>query len=111
MKTWPNPLDSYVPIPFARLCDRHLFISLGGGLYAHYIGFLDPEVFTWYYIVTMLIMVLIGGSGTIAGPVIGAILFYLAAGIPPWHQGLSNGHLWPDPGVSHPLMPDESTAF
>jgi branched-chain amino acid transport system permease protein len=51
------------------------FISLGGGLYAHYIGFIDPEVFTWYYIVTMLIMVLIGGSGTIAGPVIGAILF------------------------------------
>ncbi len=51
------------------------FISLGGGLYAHYIGFIDPELFTWYYIVTMLIMVLIGGSGTIAGPVIGAILF------------------------------------
>jgi branched-chain amino acid transport system permease protein len=51
------------------------FISLAGGLYAHYISFLDPEVFTWYYIVTMLIMVLIGGPGTIAGPVIGAILF------------------------------------
>ncbi len=104
MKSWPSRLG------FARFRFHLLafvigtcFISLGGGLYAHYIGFLDPEVFTWYYIVTMLIMVLIGGSGTIAGPVIGAILFTWLPEYLRRHQGLSDGLLWPDPGGSDHL--------
>jgi branched-chain amino acid transport system permease protein len=46
-----------------------------GGLYAHYTRFVSPEVFLFSYTVTMVIMVVAGGKGTLAGPVVGALLF------------------------------------
>jgi branched-chain amino acid transport system permease protein len=49
--------------------------GLGGGLYAHYTRFVSPEVFLFTYTVTMVIMVVAGGKGTLAGPVVGAVLF------------------------------------
>jgi branched-chain amino acid transport system permease protein len=49
--------------------------GLGGGLYAHYTRFVSPEVFLFSYTVTMVIMVVAGGKGTLAGPVVGAIIF------------------------------------
>src|SRR5204863_5671917 len=45
--------------------------GLGGGLYAHYVRFVSPEVFLFTYTVTMVIMVVAGGKGTLAGPVVG----------------------------------------
>ena len=49
--------------------------GLGGGLYAHYTRFVSPEVFLFTYTVTMVIMVVAGGKGTLAGPVVGAVIF------------------------------------
>ncbi|HUK63863.1 MAG TPA: branched-chain amino acid ABC transporter permease, partial [Dongiaceae bacterium] len=49
--------------------------GLGGALYAHYTRFVSPEVFLFTYTVTMVIMVVAGGKGTLAGPVVGAVLF------------------------------------
>ena len=49
--------------------------GLGGWLYAHYTRFVSPEVFLFSYTVTMVIMVVAGGKGTLAGPVVGAALF------------------------------------
>jgi branched-chain amino acid transport system permease protein len=46
-----------------------------GSLYAHYVRFVSPEVFLFGYTVTMVIMVVAGGKGTLAGPVVGAVLF------------------------------------
>ena len=46
-----------------------------GGLYAHYTRFVSPEVFLFTYTVTMVIMVVAGGTGTLAGPVVGAVIF------------------------------------
>jgi len=46
-----------------------------GSLYAHYTRFVSPEVFLFSYTVTMAIMVVAGGKGTLAGPVVGAVLF------------------------------------
>jgi branched-chain amino acid transport system permease protein len=46
-----------------------------GALYAHYTRFVSPEVFLFSYTVTMVIMVVAGGKGTLAGPVVGAVLF------------------------------------
>jgi branched-chain amino acid transport system permease protein len=54
-----------------------ILIGMSGSFYAHYVGFIDPEIFSWYYIVTPLNMLIIGGAGTIVGPVIGAFLFTL----------------------------------
>jgi branched-chain amino acid transport system permease protein len=49
--------------------------GLAGSLYAHYTRFVSPEVFLFTYTVTMVIMVIAGGKGTLAGPVVGALLF------------------------------------
>jgi branched-chain amino acid transport system permease protein len=49
--------------------------GLAGGLYAHYTRFVSPEVFLFTYTVTMVIMVVAGGKGTLAGPIVGAVVF------------------------------------
>jgi branched-chain amino acid transport system permease protein len=49
--------------------------GVAGSLYAHYVRFVSPEVFLFSYTVTMVIMVVAGGKGTLAGPVVGAVLF------------------------------------
>ena len=46
-----------------------------GSLYAHYTRLVSPEVFLFSYTVTMVIMVVAGGKGTLAGPVIDAVIF------------------------------------
>lgn len=46
-----------------------------GGLYTHYIRIVDPDVFLFIYTVTMVIMVVAGGKGTLAGPVVGGLIF------------------------------------
>jgi branched-chain amino acid transport system permease protein len=49
--------------------------GFAGGLYAHYTRYVSPEVFLFSYTVTMVIMVVAGGKGTLAGPVVGAVIF------------------------------------
>jgi branched-chain amino acid transport system permease protein len=49
--------------------------GFGGGLYAHYTRYVSPEVFLFSYTVTMVIMVVAGGKGTLVGPVVGAVIF------------------------------------
>lgn len=51
------------------------FAGVAGSLYAHYIGFVSPDLFYFTYITTMLTMVVLGGMGTIIGPVVGAVVF------------------------------------
>jgi len=46
-----------------------------GSLYAHYLRIIDPDIFLFLYTVTMVIMVITGGKGTLAGPVVGGALF------------------------------------
>ena len=35
----------------------------------------DPDVFLFIYTVTMVIMVITGGKGTLAGPIVGGLIF------------------------------------
>ena len=49
--------------------------GMAGSLYAHYTRFVSPEVFLFTYTVTMVVMVVAGGKGTLAGPLVGALLF------------------------------------
>jgi branched-chain amino acid transport system permease protein len=51
--------------------------SASGGLYAYYIGFLTPVVFALTTLVTAIVVGVIGGSGTIYGPIIGAALYVI----------------------------------
>ena len=48
--------------------------GLGGGFYAHYISYVGPEVFQFAFMVSMIIMVLMGGKGTLLGPLVGALI-------------------------------------
>jgi branched-chain amino acid transport system permease protein len=47
--------------------------ALAGSLYAHYVGYIDPTSFTINDSLLVLSMVIIGGAGSIWGPVVGAI--------------------------------------
>ncbi len=51
------------------------FAGIGGVLYASYIGFLSPEITDYHVSFDALIYVMIGGIGTIVGPIIGTLLF------------------------------------
>src|SRR5438046_10220712 len=53
--------------------------GMAGSLYAHYTRFVSPEVFLFSYTVTMVIMVVAGGKGTLAGPIVGALIFTVLA--------------------------------
>jgi branched-chain amino acid transport system permease protein len=61
-----------------------------GSLYAHYIRIIDPDVFAFISTVTMLIMVVSGGKGSLVGPVVGGLIFGLL------------------PVVLRPIMPPEA---
>jgi branched-chain amino acid transport system permease protein len=54
-----------------------LLAGMAGGFYAHYISFVGSEVFTFSFMATMIIMVLVGGKGTLVGPLVGALLITL----------------------------------
>ena len=46
-----------------------------GSLYAHYMRIIDPEVFQFATTVTMVIMVVGGGKGSLTGPIVGGLIF------------------------------------
>jgi len=50
------------------------FAGLAGGLYASYIGFLSPDISDFHVTFEVLIQVMFGGIGTMAGPIIGATI-------------------------------------
>lgn len=54
-----------------------LLAGLAGGFYAHYISFVGSEVFRFAFMATMIIVVLVGGKGTLIGPLVGALLVTL----------------------------------
>ncbi len=77
-----EPLATSVGIDVTRYLVLATVVSaamagVAGALYAHYIRIVDPDVFLFIYTVTMVIMVVTGGKGTLAGPVVGGLLFGL----------------------------------
>ena len=51
------------------------FAGIGGVLYASYIGFLSPELTDYHVSFDSLVYIMIGGVGTMAGPIVGTLLF------------------------------------
>jgi len=54
-----------------------VFSGLGGGLYAIYNGFVSPDALSFGLSGTFLLMVVLGGAGSLMGPAIGAGVFLL----------------------------------
>ncbi|MEZ5126058.1 MAG: branched-chain amino acid ABC transporter permease [Thermoleophilia bacterium] len=63
-----------------------LLAGFAGALYASVVGFISPSVFTLNASIAFLAMAVVGGSGSLAGPIVAAILLtlvqYLDALIP-----------------------------
>ena len=53
------------------------FAGLAGALFAPFRGFASPEVMFWVLSGQVLMMVVMGGIGTLVGPVLGAMVFIL----------------------------------
>jgi branched-chain amino acid transport system permease protein len=53
--------------------------GLAGALYAPFAGFTNTELLFWLFSGQVLIMVIVGGAGTLIGPVIGAAFFMLVS--------------------------------
>lgn len=69
-------------IDTARLALRSVVIGstiagVAGALYGHYVQFVSPDVLTFGVMITLVVMVLGGGMGTLWGPVVGAVIFTL----------------------------------
>lgn len=50
------------------------FAGVAGGLFAHFQGFIDPNSFNFQRSVEVVIMVVIGGMGSLSGAVLGGII-------------------------------------
>jgi branched-chain amino acid transport system permease protein len=63
-------------------------MGLGGALFAHKIGYLAPDIFTILLSIQLLLLVIIGGLGSLHGAVFGAIFVAL---LPPFIAILRDG--------------------
>lgn len=57
--------------------------GLSGSLYAFYMKSITPALFNLDYMLMMLIMVIIGGSGTIGGPILGSAIYVFGLNLIP----------------------------
>lgn len=69
-----------IGVPRARTKRNAYMLSaalagLAGGFYAHLVGYLGPETFGLHRSVEVLVMAVVGGLGTLTGPVLGAVVF------------------------------------
>jgi branched-chain amino acid transport system permease protein len=73
------------------------FEGVGGGLMASYIGSISPDQFTFMLTFQLLIMIVLGGLGSISGSIIGAIVVLGGMELlrflddPGWHLGPIHG--------------------
>ena len=51
-----------------------LFAGFAGGLYAHMSSYISPDTFSFDQSIIFFTMVLVGGAGTVWGPIVGAVL-------------------------------------
>jgi branched-chain amino acid transport system permease protein len=51
-----------------------LFAGVAGSLYAHMSAYISPDTFSFDQSIVFFTMVLVGGAGTVWGPIVGAIL-------------------------------------
>jgi branched-chain amino acid transport system permease protein len=53
-----------------------LFVGMAGGIWGYYLTYLRPNIFLLIIVAAQLVlMTVLGGKGTVAGPVVGAVLF------------------------------------
>jgi branched-chain amino acid transport system permease protein len=53
------------------------YAALAGSLFVHVVGFVSPEVYGLHMVVLAFTMLYVGGIGTVAGPLVGAVVISL----------------------------------
>lgn len=51
-----------------------VYATIAGSLYAHYIGFINPSAYNLEFSINYVVMLVIGGIGSVPGNILGAIL-------------------------------------
>lgn len=78
--------DEIAALAMGKDVDKHkiivfvvgaFFAGIAGSLYAHYITFIDPSSFTVMESITILLMVVFGGMGSLAGSFVGAAMLVI----------------------------------
>jgi len=64
-----------------------IYASTAGSLYAHFITFISPSSFSFMFSILLLMMVVVGGAGTIWGALLGTLLLTL---LPEYLRGLED---------------------
>jgi branched-chain amino acid transport system permease protein len=54
-----------------------MFAGIAGALYAHLVGFISPSLFTLHVSVILVAMTVLGGTSSLAGPLVAAVLLTL----------------------------------
>ena len=53
------------------------FAGLGGGLYGHHFSYIEPQNYSILFSISVVLFVLLGGTQTVFGPLLGAFFFTL----------------------------------
>lgn len=78
--------DEIATLAMGKDVDKHkiivfvigaFFAGISGSLYAHYITFIDPSSFTVMESIAILLMVVFGGMGSLAGSFVGAAILVI----------------------------------
>lgn len=78
--------DEMATLAMGKNVDKHkilvfvisaFFAGIAGSLYAHYITFIDPSSFTVMESIVILLMVVFGGMGSLAGSFVGASILVI----------------------------------
>jgi branched-chain amino acid transport system permease protein len=64
--------------------------GIGGAYFAALVNFIEPAPFHFSASMTMLLAVIVGGSGRFFGPVLGTVIIVL---LPEWLRGMQNWYL------------------
>ena len=77
------PITRYKVMAFSLAA---FFAGIGGGLFAHYMTVLDPRKYNFVFSIDILVMVVLGGMGSITGSILAAIVLTV---IPELFRGLA----------------------
>ena len=53
------------------------FAGIGGGLYGHHFSYIEPQNYSILFSISVVLFVLLGGTQTVLGPLLGAVFFTL----------------------------------
>lgn len=77
-------------VKIAALCLSAAFAGLSGVLFATHMRFVAPEDFNYAHSIVYLAMLIVGGEGSVAGAIIGAVLLTF---LPEWLRFLGDAYL------------------